>query len=139
MKKITAVVRSAEEITGVKGCISFQCEDIAYTDRMNALANLRFQFIQGKYFRYKCKTLEGDVYSFQPEWLRDIREEVMWEEVPVDDLVKDRDTGLLYHFASYNSYTRRVFVFRGGKSSKTSANDNCPVEIIDNPELVEEE
>ena len=84
-KKLTAIPKTAEEITGVKGCMSFSfyfkndCFDIIYTPEMNKMA------LEGK--RIEIEPLKKEVdnfyeyydyksgqYYWRKEWLKDFRE-----------------------------------------------------------------
>ena len=92
MKKITARLKTAEEITGIKGCQEFHGDVWRYIKRFDELARLG----QVQEFRDDDRMCIGSVYDYKfkntshfvkKEWLKDIRREVDWSKVPVDTKV----------------------------------------------------
>ena len=85
IKKITARLKTAEEITGVKGCQEFQGDGWSYIKRFNEIARnewiIELQDDDGGYYDYKFQNVSHFV---KKEWLKDIRREIDWSKVPVD-------------------------------------------------------
>jgi len=101
-KIYSAVPKTAEEITGIKGCNSFsfffkdETLDLIYVPEMNELALEKkrieiepLEKMADKYYRnYDYKSVMTDPrdgqYFWKKEWLKDFKEEINWSKVPVD-------------------------------------------------------
>lgn len=133
--KITAVPKTAEEITGIKGCENFCGKDergeYAYADYMNdmALENKRLTLERNNNAAYDYKDTTEHHWSWRKEWLKDVKEEVDWSKVPVDTplLVWDRrldsdedprENGLVRHFARVKE--NKIFCWTNGRTSLTA-------------------
>lgn len=123
--KITGVVRSAEEITGVKGLKAFEGKingkDFYYLSDMNYLAGKRIELVpyNGKhaydYSEIKNSCLQS---SWQAGWLEDIRKEVDWSKVPVNAKVKIKTLDKRLHFAKYENCI--IYTWEDGQTSWSS-------------------
>ena len=74
--KLTAVVKSAEEITGIEGMVSFslrwQDKGFVFQRGMNEIAGKRIEIIPQEGVGYGYI---GEGYAWRREWLKDFREE----------------------------------------------------------------
>lgn len=143
--KITGVVRSAEEITGIKGCSSFSGDGFLYSMLMNDLAGQTVEIevvspavIVGCYDYNQVKAIpsSGQLWAWKKEWLKDIKEEevVDWSKVPVDAKII---VGGLFcrHFAMYKNGS--VLYFPHGRTSWSDS--ECGLYHLESalPDLVE--
>ncbi|MFH1739003.1 MAG: hypothetical protein ABIH23_08340 [bacterium] len=69
----TAIVRSAEEITGQRGCKAFFGEDYRYTELMNALAGTVIAVKRLDNPEYDYITTIGQQWTWKQNWLRAIK------------------------------------------------------------------
>ena len=132
MKKITATPKTAAEITGIKGCETFEGTDergyYCYAKSMNNLARatagkaeeLVFKKWDKEHSREYDYTgvfsdKKHDSFDWRKEWLKNIREEVDWSAVPVDAKVVVRNPKIRRHFWKYEN--GRVYTFPYGKTS----------------------
>ena len=116
MKKITARLKTAEEITGVKGCYAFFGDGWTYIQDMDKLAQTE-QFIElqiaddnDNYGKYDYG-IKNNSFWVKKEWLKDIRREVDWSKVPVD-------TKLLVNIAFIRGRRRYFSHFEDGQEPK---------------------
>ena len=137
-KKLTAVPKTAEEITGVEGCSSFsfffedETFDLIYTSEMNELALEKKRIeveplenmIDKYYEKYDYKNIiidpEDNQYFWKKEWLKDIREDVDWLKISVDTKVivsehKDFKNCSKQNFAKYENGV--IYCFEAGRNS----------------------
>ena len=135
MKKImTASLKTAEEITGAKGVISFIMDDNAsYLSFMNDMAKKEIRKeITPLLCKVGCSEYDYSfgiedmnfAYSFvyvKKEWIKDIREVVNWSEVPIDTKVRVKmhevNNWINRHFAGVRS--GKPMAFGGGVTSHT--------------------
>lgn len=132
MRKFTAKIKTIKEIT----------KDAMYI----APWFLSREFIQ--YAGKRVSVKKSDVYknsyiiiaddhslAIPACWLSEIHEEIDWENVAQDTLIRDKDTGELLHFAEYIKYGNgnQIWAYRNGRSSKTYISKY----IVRNPELIE--
>lgn len=117
--KLTGIVRSAEDITGLAGVANFEgkmsndkCFD--YTKDMNDLAGCRIE-LKG-YVGPGAYDYTGKDFNWQKDWLKDIRQEVDWSKVPVDAKVRIKNCGSdnRRHFAKYEN--GKVYCWSDGKT-----------------------
>lgn len=144
--KITGVVRSAEEITGIKGCCSFSGDGFLYSTAMNDLAGQTVELgvahpavnAAGGYDYGQVRAIPSleICWAWKKEWLKDIKEEevVDWSKVPVDAKII---VGGLFcrHFAMYKGGL--VLYFPHGKTSWSDS--ECGLYHLEStsPDLVE--
>ncbi|MBU1067327.1 hypothetical protein KKE60_06040 [Patescibacteria group bacterium] len=117
--KLTGVVRSAEEITGIPGCVSFTIKgSISYMLSMNDLAGQRI----GVEETLPKSDYVGAGFVWLKNWLKDIRVAVDWANVPVDTkiLVKSDGVWARRHFAHYSQIERLIYAWLDGKTSFTT-------------------
>ena len=123
---IKAIVKSAEEITGIEGMTAFAGADkkgyFTFLPAMNSIAGesiiLTEITIQSSCDEYDYSdSING--FKWRKEWLKDIYEEIDWSKVPVDAkvIVIDRTN---YHFAAYKSGL--VGVWKNGRTSWAAKN-----------------
>lgn len=77
MSKITAILKTAEEITGIPGMISFRGNEFSYLESMNtiALKGERLEFKYTDLFGYNFKRIGSSPFWFvKKDWLKDIKE-----------------------------------------------------------------
>lgn len=118
---ITGIIRSAEEITGQKGCRSFVGDRFIYTKEMNSCAGKRIVLKP-----WKCVPFDylGKGRPWCKNWLKDIREEeewVDWSKVAIDAEIEVSDNigSMIWqrrHFAGIDSARRPLAWERGGTS-----------------------
>lgn len=134
---LKATVKSAEEITGQKGCIAFEgeCEGgaFSFTKKMNEMAGKELilkEYDGGNSYDYR--DCGDDGCCWRKDWLKNIREEVDWSKVPVDAkvIVIDRTN---YHFAGYKDGL--VGVWKNGRTSWAAKNSEDDISWW-NPENV---
>jgi len=122
----TAILKSAEEITGVSECESFSTINTDYTVSMNeiALAGKRIEIElvkDGGYDYAFCDPNEKDCFwRVCKSWLKDIQEEIDWSKVPVDTKVIVSNSPHFSHsrsryFAAYKN--GRCYCYPSGATS----------------------
>ena len=116
IKKITARLKTAEEITGIKGCHAFFGDGWTYIKEFDKMAR-EGQVIELQDDDRECIISVYD-YRFKntsrfvkKEWLKDIREEIDWEKVPVD-------TKLLINTPFIKGQKRYFSHFKDGQNPK---------------------
>ena len=128
-KIITAIPKTAEEITGIKGCKEFYGEDergkYEYVPSMNAFVldlknkRIKFEKTDNPHYDYENRG-NGISWLWRKEWLKDIREEVDWGKVPVDTRIivsNCRDFKIVQkrYFAKYED--GKIYAWYGGATS----------------------
>lgn len=125
MQELTAIVKSAEEITGVEGCAEFHGItnhlSFSYTYSLNSLAGKRTK-ISEHTSKSIYDYISDDGFSLKKEWLKDFQEKVDWSKVKVDTPC------LMYNNKLYFSHYKDgyVYLFKGGRTSWN--NDAEPIE-----------
>lgn len=132
--KISGVVKSAEEITGIENIQGFEGErngrSFTYSRYMNTLADKRIELenYKGDYGYDYTGFIEGACFKWQSGWLKDIREEkdpVDWSKVPIDAKVK---ITIMDNFEEKRYFARydkgKVYIWYGGKTSWTARGEN---------------
>ena len=130
--KITAKVKSAEELTGYPGIVTFRGYysngmPFYYSPKLNRLASLPF---------VKIKPYEKDGYHYlilesggilaRSDWLKDISYIVDWSKCPIDEIIEvsnDQTNWYKMCFAGYDENdpnNKPFYTFAGGRNSKTS-------------------
>ena len=127
MKKIIARLKTAEEITGIKGCHAFFGDGWTYIQDMDKLAQTK-QFIElqiaddnDTYGKYDYR-IKDTLFWVKKEWLKDIREEeIDWEKVPVDTKLLVNTPfvkGQKRYFSHFeDGQNPKVYYFREGATS----------------------
>jgi len=117
--KITGVVRSAEEITGVPGLIAFTLiGNIPYIGAMNDLAGQRIELQPTPRSPHDYL---GNGFGWLRDWLKDISY-IDWDEVPVDTKIEVQGSDEVWkrrHFAYYDKAANLVYAYLDGKTSFT--------------------
>lgn len=117
--KITAVVRSAEDITGQEGCVEFSIElprmNLRYSKYMGDMAGQRIVL------KWSMDRYDGRCYYWHKSWIKDIRTEMDWSEVKLDTKVIAGKHELRRYFSHYDKENDDVVVFMQGKTSWSSA------------------
>lgn len=88
LSKITAIPKTAEEITGIKDCLSFECNNFIYLKEHNNIANKQERILlikhHNEFYDYKYVLQYHDKYDYlgwKKEWLKNIQEisqEIDW-------------------------------------------------------------
>src|SRR3990167_6015536 len=109
---ITAILKSAEKITGQAGCVSFEGVGWQYPAEIiqnsPSIIGKRIELFSCSnhnfYYDYECR---NPCMFLKKEWLEDIREEVDWSTVEVDTKVIVWDIVFIdkkhRHFAKYEN------------------------------------
>lgn len=119
MKEYKAKIKSAEEITGVEGCVSFVSKGIDYVSEMNPTSpEEEYEFEESglKHDRLICTK---NKYYYKKEWLKDIREEIDWSKVSVDTKCLVSNDGEYWHkryFSHVDGNGVPVFFMHGATS-----------------------
>lgn len=74
--RYTGIARSAEEITGQKGCLSFEGDDYRYSKDMNLMAGLNIELTPydgTDFYAQRQEHRSGCCYKWHLSWLRDIQ------------------------------------------------------------------
>lgn len=123
--KITAIPKTAEEITGVSGMISFHGNNFAYIEELNEIAlkgeRMEFESIKHPLYDFQCLCRWG----WKRDWLKDIQEvpdirpASELADLPVDTKIlvgiKKEDITIKRHFAFIKN--GRIWTWRDGRTS----------------------
>ena len=135
--KYKGTIRSAEDITGQKGCKEFMGDSYAYETKMDKMAGLSIILVKYNnpnydYFGANC--------FWREDWLNDIqevKEPTDWSKVKIDTKVlvwkKDGKHKYKRHFAKFAN--GEIHCWEDGGTSWSGDGNTCP---WDNAELVEE-
>lgn len=128
MKRITGVLMSAEEITGVNGCKHFGGDNWMYAEILNEIVGtiLVLKKSQNLYCDYIIDC-DGIRYGIKKEWLKEIEEKevVDWSKVPVDTKVivwnlYAPSVKSKMHFAGYDLETDKIICWLWGQTSHST-------------------
>lgn len=125
----TGILKAAELITGIDGCVSFEGEDAQgfyhYNEVLNSIAGSEIPIVESDEENYDYKTIGAVEYGIRTEWLDYINVNVYWDQVPIDTEVEvsaDNVNWFKRHFARYNEDSpdgKKYYVFESGKTSYT--------------------
>lgn len=124
---LTGILKSAEEITGIKGCTNF-------SGYLNGLYFYREDFVKWAGKRLQIERTEQAPYDYiiicgssfyvQKEWLKDIQEEVDWSKVPMDaPIIVTEIDGIDYHRHFAGLRYGKISTWINGKTSWTATRE----------------
>ena len=120
--------RSAEEITGIKGCKSFDIKNergnFSYREEMNCFSGKILELeltpiISNIISCYDYVSSNG--YFWITEWLENVHDETDWSEVSVDSKVLILNE-IKRYFAKYKN--GKIYTWEKGRTSWTTEIDN---------------
>lgn len=128
--KLTGILKSPNEILGVEKTVarisSFEsctAAEVSYPTKFGIYigqrVNLKKDNDPCSNYDYAFWTDGGIIGWVKKEWLRDIREEIDWQEVPVDAKTEITvcDATFRGYFSHYDATNNEVHIFSGGATS----------------------